>query len=65
MVRAMCGIEIKDIKRAVDFNHMLASNETIDLLAMGNIVCWYSHVLSREDCHVLMRAFDFRLRVKG
>ena len=35
---------------------------------MGNSVCWYGHVLRREDGHVLRRALDFEIdgqRKKG
>ena len=38
---------------------MLGLCETIDQLAMANSVCWYGHVLRREDGHVLRRALDF------
>ena len=38
---------------------MLGLNETMDRLAMANSVRCYVHVLRREDCHVLRRAFDF------
>ena len=40
---------------------MLSLNETKDLLAMKNSVHWYSHVLRREDGHVLRRALDFEV----
>ena len=38
---------------------MLGLCETIDQLAVANSVCWYGHVLWREDGHVLRRALDF------
>ena len=38
---------------------MLGLKETIDQLAMTNSVHWCSHVLRREDGHVLKRALDF------
>ena len=31
----------------------------LDQLAMANSVCWYGHVLKKEDGHVMRRAFDF------
>ena len=31
----------------------------MDLLAMENQVCWYGHVLRREDGHILRRTLDF------
>ena len=48
MMRAMCGVQLKDRKRAREL--MLSLNETIDRLAMANCVhC----VLRMEDGHVL------------
>ena len=38
---------------------MLGFDETLDQLAMVSSVCWHSHVLRREDDHVLRRALDF------
>ena len=32
---------------------------------MLNNVCWYGHVLRREDGHVLRMALDLRLKVEG
>ena len=46
---------------------LLGLNETIDQLAMAKSVCWYGHVLRREDGHVL-RSLDFEIegqRKKG
>ena len=37
---------------------MLGLKETIDQLAMANIVHWHGHVLRREDSQVLRRALD-------
>ena len=53
MVRVMCGVKLKDIKSSTDLMFMLGLNETMDLLANANSVCWYGHVLRREDGHVL------------
>ena len=47
---------------------MFGLSETIDQLAMANSVCWYGHVLSREDGHIMRMAFDFEVecqRKKG
>ena len=52
MVRAMCGVPQKDIKRSMDLMLMLCFNKTIDQLAMANSVHWYGYVLRREDGHV-------------
>ena len=38
---------------------MFDLNETIDQLAMANIVCWCCYVLRRENGHVLRKALDF------
>ena len=70
MVRAMCGVQLKDRKRSTDMMFMLDLRETIDQMAMANSVCWYGHVLSREDGYVLRMALDFeiedqRLKAKG
>ena len=40
---------------------MQGLNATIDQLAMTNSVCWYGHVLRREDGHILRRALDFEV----
>ena len=59
MVRAMCGVQLKDRKRCIYLMFMLAFVVTMDLLAMASGVHWYSHVLRREVDHILRRAFDF------
>ena len=41
----MCGVELKDSKRAKDL--MLVLYETMDQLAMANSVHWYGYVLNR------------------
>ena len=56
MVRAMCGVQLKDRKRSIDLMFMLCLSETIDQLAMANSVHLYGHVLRREDGHVWRRA---------
>ena len=63
MVRAMCGVQLKDIKTSMDLMLMLGLNGTMDQLAMANIVHWPGHVLRREHGHVLRRALD--LEVEG
>ena len=61
MVRAMCGVQLKDRTRSLDFMLMLDLNETIDQLAMANSVCWNGHVLRREDGRVFRRALDLEV----
>ena len=58
-VRALCEVQLKDSKSSTGLMFMLGLNETIDQLAVANSVCWYGHVLRREDGHVLRRALDF------
>ena len=59
MVRATCGVQLRDRRRSTYFMFMLGLSETIDQLPMANSVCWYGHVLRREDGHVLNGALDF------
>ena len=61
MMRAMCGVQLKDRKRSTDLMFMLSLNETIDQLAMANSVRWYGDVLRSEDGHVFRRALDFEV----
>ena len=61
MVRAMCGVQLKDRKRSTEEMLMLRLNESINHLATVNSVCWYCYVLKREDGHVL-RTLDFLSR---
>ena len=61
MVRAMCGIQLKDIRRSTDLMFMLVLSETKDQFAMANSVHWYGHVLRREGSHVLRRALYFEV----
>ena len=61
MLRAMCGIQPKDIKRSINLMLMLGLNEIIDQMVMANSVCWHGNVLRREDGHILSRAFDLEI----
>ena len=40
---------------------MLGLDEAVDQLAIANSLCWYGHLLRREDGHVMRRAFDFEV----
>ena len=60
----MCGVQLIDRRGAMDFMFMLGFGETMDQLAMAISVCWYGHVLRREDGHVLRRALDFQVEGK-
>ena len=63
MVRAMCGVGLKDRKRSTDLMLILCLSETIDQLAMANSVRWNGDALMREDGHVLRIALE--LEVEG
>ena len=68
MVRTVCGLQLKGIKRSSDLMFMLGLTETIDQLAMENSVRYYGHALRREGGHVLRRALDHEVegqRKKG
>ena len=54
-MRAMCGVQLIDKKRFSDLMFILSLSETMNQLAMVNSVCWYGHVLRKEDGHVLRR----------
>ena len=53
LVRAMCGEQLKERKRATDLMLILGLMDAIYQLAMVNSVRWYGHLLRREDGHVL------------
>ena len=60
MVRAMCGVQLKDI----NISHlmlMMGLNETMDQLAMANSVHWCGHVIGTEDVLVFGRALNFEV----
>ena len=39
MMRAMCGLQLKDMKRSIDLMSMLDLREIIDQFAMANKQC--------------------------
>ena len=64
MVRAICGVQVRNAKRSMNLMSMLGLDGTIDQLKMASSVCWYGHVLSREVGHVLRRALDIEVEVQ-
>ena len=44
-MRAMCGVQLKDIEGAKDLMLMLGLSETMYQLTMANSVHWYGRVL--------------------
>ena len=40
---------------------MMGLKETMDLLALANSVCWYGHVLRKDNGHILRRALYFEV----
>ena len=49
MANAICGVQLRDRKRSSDLMFMLGLSEAMDQLAVANSVCWYGHVLWREE----------------
>ena len=47
-VRATCGVQLKDKKRANNLMVMLSLNETIDQLAVANCAHWCGDVQRRD-----------------
>ena len=64
VVIAMCGVLLNDRKGSTDLIFMLGLKETIDQLAMVSSVCWYDHILRREDGHILRKALYFEVVVQ-
>ena len=56
----MCGVQPKDRKMSTDLMFMFGLKETMDQLAMANSVCWYGHMLRKEDGYVLRRPKEER-----
>ena len=46
-MRAICGVQLKDINRPTELMFIMGLNETIDQLAMANNVHWHGHALRR------------------
>ena len=57
----MFGVQLKHRKISMTLMLKLGLHETIDQLAMANSLCWYGHVLRRDDDHVLKMALDFEV----
>ena len=67
-MRAMRGVQLKDRKGIMDFMIVLDLSEIIHQFAIANNVCWYGHVLQREDGHFLRRQLYFEVesqKMKG
>ena len=58
----MCGMKLVDKKITKDLMQVMDLEETIDQLQKTNTVCWYGHVL-RKDNNKIMQMLD--IRVKG
>ena len=61
MVRAMCGVKLRDRRSTEDLREMLGLEEPLELRARANGVRWYGHVLRKDDDHVLRKALEFEL----
>ena len=65
IVRATCGVQLKDRKIVKNMMVWLGLNEAMDQLSVANNVCWHCHVLRREDGHVLGTASEFGIECDG
>ena len=66
MVRAMSGVQLKYRKRSTYLMFILGLSHTMEQLAITNSVCWYGHVLRREDGHhLLLLVFPYALHKRG
>ena len=61
MVRAMCGVKLRDRRSTEDLREMLGLEEPLELRARANGVRWYGHVLRKDDEHVLRKVMGFEL----
>lgn len=61
MVRAMCGVKLKDRKKTEDLMEMLGLEQPADQLAKANRVQWLGHVLRTGDDNALRRALEFEV----
>ena len=50
-MKAMCGLQLKDIKRSTELMFMLGLTQAVDPMAISNSVRWYGHVLRKVDGH--------------
>ena len=64
MVRAKCGVKLRDRRSTEDLREMLGLEEPLELRARANGVRWYGHVLRKDDEHVLRKAMEFELDAK-
>ena len=64
MVRAMCGVKLRDRRNTEDLREMLGLEESVEQLARANGVRWYGHVLRKDDEHVLRKALEFEVDVR-
>ena len=61
-MKNMCGVKLMEKKSTKDRMQMLDLNETIDQLTRDNSVCWYGHVLRKDENNFLRRALDFQVK---
>ena len=59
-MRNMCGVKLVDKKSTKDLMQMLDLNETMDQLTKANSVCWYGHVLRKDENNILRTALDLK-----
>ena len=59
MMRAVYEVRLIEKRRNQELISLLSLKDTLDGLAWGSEVRWYGHVLRRENCDVLRRAWNF------
>ena len=64
-VRVICVMHFKNRKRVMDLMLIFCLNEATNRLAVESSVCWYVHMLRREDGHVSRRALAYEVNVQG
>ena len=66
IVRAMCGVQLKDRKISTGLMFMLGLKETIDQLAMANSVRWHRSCVEERGWSRPKKGIKFRgQRKKG
>jgi len=62
MVRWMCGIKLKDRFLSKELRERLGIDD-IALVLQQNRLCWYGHVLQKEDDDWVKKCMEYEVRV--
>jgi len=58
----MCGVKVKDRVPSKELNKRLGLNDII-LILQQNRLCWYGHVLRKEDNHWVKKCTKYEVEV--